>query len=824
MAGPETTNGETSGAEDLLPQEQWDRARQILLTLRKRRDDERLSGDELESAYDTEVRRLPENLRNDERFMRSLRSGYEANIQGYSIDLPDDDDDDDEAENGTEGDTSTRPYTEEALKATRGFWRTKFREREIVDLPSQKEWADIELAIRRARNDEQFKAISAQYDELKMRVRGKPAEADTKVDTPKAGTSDFNKPLAQMGEEEYVAYERWLDTLPKEQRDAEITKREQEHGGRGTAARDEIKKDEPRVGVWDAKIAGEKDRELRKIRSSRVVPKGEVWEEFNTRIREMKTPDEYEAIKKDLIDNYPPKGAKVNEETKKDEKTGDGKPADPTSTVPYEKEELDNIKETLKKELAKSNADGKEDEILGEIDRITNPSEMVKVNDRIYHLPTRKDGRKGRGHETGIGRGIDLGSNPKSRRVETMPDGRIKITEVDAEGRVIERLEGSSRTATDDAWDRTLGPDISGRVRDDGTRADAARAAPTPLRRRGPIQWLRDFIRRTDSRVPVASSNEPTEEELLAELRGEMSEGERMRRALEQDILSRIERRDREIHQRKLQKFFTKEHLTGTLWEATKGATTAVAVAGLIALAVGTTPLFITALAGGAVGGFVQKYMQNRLEGIGDRSAKITSLIIGAVAGIATGTLVNLTGVDRAIVSGLSNIFGGTPTAPAAPAAVPGGASTPSATPGALPNYSGPSTIYFPADPLYSGDSVWGNFYDNLSILAEKGVTDISDQGNKALSQAFEQTAGTGKWKSQFLELGGQAISSNIPWTGLPEGTVAHFDKLLTNQTFVDRYCETIQRFYPTLANELGGTKTAIKAVIQQLAQAHIVR
>ncbi len=660
MAGPEEAG--SSYTPDLLPDEQWERARQILLTLRKRRDDERLAGDELERAYETEVGRLPADLRGDDRFMRGLRNGYETNIQGYFVDLPDDEDDGEE--NGAEGDTSTQTYTEEALKATRGFWRTKFRERDIVDLPPQKEWNDIELAIRRARNDEQFRAINLKYDELKAQARGKLSDTGTtKVDSPKAETSSFNKPLTQMNEQEYAAYEQWLDTLSKEKRDAEIAKREQERANARSGTG--VTTGETKSGGWSEDEIGNKQRELRAHRKKYDIPKGEGREKFNKLARDLKSQKDFDEATA-FVETFPFRNVKKDDEQKNNE--GKDEPFDKDVVQKNLRNLVDKIYDVPEADKAG---------FLADIDNVSTPDEMAAITDRLHKNYDRKSkaddrGKKnGKPADTGKGPGIKDTTPPKVRRVETLPDGTIRVTDVDPN-------TGETKT------------EIIGTPTNVGSGRHS-NVAPDEMDTRRQNEWIHNV---SDERLPAVREPEfkrPTFfERLRYVITGKAPEHPAITHALGQDshlsdrekaimrqtlkweraAIGRERARDAEAGQRvgseRWNRF--KSYFNGVgkamLYTAAIAPIAAVALA---TLGVGGIPLASAFVGSLAASGF-NRIVNNAMEKAGFKKPArvVASLLLGGLAGIEVAGAVHALGLDQWV----SGFFASAPPIPT-PANVP---------------------------------------------------------------------------------------------------------------------------------------------------------
>lgn len=103
------------------------------------------------------------------------------------------------------------------VKAEREKWRLKFRERNIVDLPSDKEFWETNNEIARARLPEDFKKLADKYDALKVRAGGAPPRRDpTETDPkPKDSGDGFKRlspeELVKMSAKEIEEYEKNLE-------------------------------------------------------------------------------------------------------------------------------------------------------------------------------------------------------------------------------------------------------------------------------------------------------------------------------------------------------------------------------------------------------------------------------------------------------------------------------------------------------------------------------------------------------------------------------------------------------------------------------------
>lgn len=502
-------------------------------------------------------------------------------------------------------------------------------------------------------------------------------------------------------------------------------------------------------GKWDDKIEAAKHDELRELRRSLGVKRGEPWDSFNAGgehdIGRVHSQEDFDKVKA-AIENAPKGGA--------DE--GDEKPK----------------------------------------------------------LKPKPDDAK-----AGV-----LGSEPPPGRgprytMEQLPDGGRKFTRIDPDGKETTWIEGAVKTATDQ-WSE-LGPEYQAAA----ARTDAVQAALVPQ----PRNWytrVKDWFKRGPQVTP---STEITDDQRLDKLLNDknLPAPERARLALAAELKEKIVRRDLEIKKRGVEKFFSKEHLKGTPWAVarTMGLMTGIAAVGAVTGL--WVPFALSAVLGSGVGAFVQKYMQNRLEGVGDKSAKITSIIIGAVAGIASGAALYSSGIDQAVANTgfgkwIASFFGGGTGVEAAIGGT-GGAGVPFES--LSPEKIFCEDVFFDPSPITGNDSVWAQLTDNLKDMDKLGYVDISNQGREAFAHAFQNTIDKGGYHDQLLQYKGRFLSDISSWKTLPDGTVPRFDKIFSNPDFVQDLCRNISEKYPSLAREITSSNgMGIKTFIDQIAYTHGAR
>lgn len=593
------------------------------------------------------------------------------------------------------------------------------------------------------------------------------------------------------------------------------------------------KKDAPKnSGEWSDDQIGNKARELREFRKAFDIPKGEPRDKFNQLARELKSETDFNAAM-EYVKSFPKQGEKGDAKDKGKPKGSDaGKQNELLDRAPSErarKKLAAILRMWEEKERDPSKAGAYSGRLQSEMAGMTSWQDKERAYVRA-NIPSSDPTVDEKGPD-----GIKVKLRAGQRLVETMPDGRIKITEIGADGKEVERFEGPAKSVVDKIMDENFGPVVfpdllpeadAGENTDDAhARYRAEVAQWEEWKNRGPVKRFFDALRGRQRPEPplapevhalLSDPSRTAEERKLIHMVAQATQkhnGIRMQDAVDRGETGRFAR--------------IRESLKG----GGKAVAIATAITVVVAMSGGTFAAMpiLAKVIGAGVGALASTAAKNRVEKIG-RTDKISRYVvpwmIGSIAGIASGAVAGhaieavgnwLNSTPGALTPPQANIAPTSaetipPTQPSAPA--------PSWIPAAPPGFDqGDYGFLGNTITFDKGSTVWAQITDGL---CRQGLLDVRGQG--AFADAFYRTIDAGNFKDLFLSYNDRPLGAGISWNNIPIGTVGNYEQLFENREFVEKLCKRIAENYPALTDNIEAGGFSIKNFVRGVAYSHGVK